>query len=85
MLLIMAIRAQSVSKLFFVNSVDLLLGTGYVIYVVVMHVECFSIHLCTDHPSLVCHHSLYTIIDKISNVDMPFIITLGSSLCHITA
>ena len=20
------------------------------------HVECFSIHLCTDHPSLVCHH-----------------------------
>ena len=49
------------------------------------HVECFSIHLCTDHPSLVCHHSLSTIIDKISNVDMPFIITLGSSLCHITA
>ena len=50
------------------------------------HVECFSIHLCTDHPSLVCHHSLSTIIDNIiSNVDMPFIITLGSSLCHITA
>ena len=41
--------------------------------------------LCTDHPSLVCHHSLSTIIDEISNVDMPFNIALGSTLCLIAA
>ena len=83
MLLIMAIRAQSVSIL-----CELCRPTfgDRLCHLCSGHVECFSIHLCTDHPSLVCHHSLSTIIDNIiSNVDMPFIITLGSSLCHITA
>ena len=73
------------SKLFFVNSVDLLLGTGYVIYVVVMLNVFQYIYVLIIHHWYICHHSLSTIIDKISNVDMPFIITLGSSLCHITA
>ena len=41
----------------------------------------FLLHLCNPHPSLVRHESLTTIIDKISAVDMPFIITLGSNLC----
>ena len=43
------------------------------------------LHLCNAHPSLVRHESLTTIIDKISAVDMPFIITLGSNLCRSIA
>ena len=42
----------------------------------------FLLHLCNAHPSLVRQESLTTIIDKLSAVDMPFIITLGSNLCH---
>ena len=47
-------------------------------------VESFLVHLCVGHPLLVCNESPTTIIDKLSSVDMPFTITLGSSLAHIT-
>ena len=62
MLLIMAIRAQSVSKLFFVNSVDLLLGTGYVIYVVVMLNVFQYIYVLIIHHWYVTTHFLPSLI-----------------------
>ena len=50
------------------------------------HVEDYLLfHLCNAYPSLVRHESLSTIIDMISAVDMPFIITLASNLCHSIA
>ena len=43
-------------------------------------ISSFPLHLCNDHPSLVCHTSLSSVVSKVSSLDMKFIITVGSKL-----
>ena len=47
-------------------------------------IESFLVHLCINHPQLVCNESPTSHIEKLSSVDMPFIITLRLNLFHIT-
>ena len=43
-------------------------------------ITCFSSHLCNSHPTLVCHESLLSIVNKIAAADISFVVTLGSKL-----
>ena len=43
-------------------------------------ITCFSSHLCNSHPTLVCHESLSSIVNKIAAADISFVVTLGSKL-----
>ena len=46
-------------------------------------ISSFPLHLCNDHPSLVCHTSLSSVVSKVSSLDMKFIITVGSKLISL--